>query len=182
MTYCANQENLEIEISNEILLIQLLAQKFFNILVLAIADDCEEIQYQNIERFLKFLRHKVEMQIEEGIIAAILLQRFISNQTIKGVHVLDKTNVGTVLIVSFMLAMKLRRDVNFKNNFFAKTFNISNVDLNKSECGFLRMIEHQTWVEDSEYFKLFNEIQFVKITTQQSQFSVIFDEIPNSEK
>ncbi|KAA6399808.1 MAG: hypothetical protein EZS28_004662 [Streblomastix strix] len=103
--------------------------------------------FQRIALVLDILRRKVNLLIEEGIVASVLLQRLILKQDQKGVHILSARNIGMLLIVSFILAMKISRDIVHKNSYFANLFNISIIDLNISECGYLRLIDHQLWVE-----------------------------------
>ncbi|KAA6365853.1 MAG: hypothetical protein EZS28_038621 [Streblomastix strix] len=105
------------------------------------------VSIESISLFLDILQQKVDLLVEEVIIATVLLQRFMQKQIQKGINILSTTNIGMLLIVSFILAMKISRDIVYKNSYFADLFKVSCTDLNKSECGYLRLIDHQLWVE-----------------------------------
>ncbi|KAA6369428.1 MAG: hypothetical protein EZS28_035044 [Streblomastix strix] len=124
-----------------------LSERFFDILMQSVPGASDIVSIQRISLVLDILLRKVDLLIEEGIIASVLLQRLIQKQDQKGVHILSARNIGMLLVVSFILAMKISRDVVYKNRYFANLFNISIIDLNISECGYLRLIDHQLWVE-----------------------------------
>ncbi|KAA6385107.1 MAG: hypothetical protein EZS28_019367 [Streblomastix strix] len=115
--------------------------------MLAVPGAIDIVSIESIALFLDILHQKVDLLVEEVIIATVLLQRLFQKQDQKGMHILSAKNIGMLLIVSFILAMKISRDIVHKNSYFANLFNISIVDLNISECGYLRLIDHQIWVE-----------------------------------
>ncbi|KAA6365660.1 MAG: hypothetical protein EZS28_038812, partial [Streblomastix strix] len=100
----------------------------------------------------------VNMLIEEIIIATVLLQRFILKQAEKDVHVLGAKNIGMILIISFILAMKICRDRVYLNSYFANVFGLRNADLNRSEAGFLRILDHELWIEDEQFTILHQQL------------------------
>ncbi|KAA6402705.1 MAG: hypothetical protein EZS28_001776 [Streblomastix strix] len=144
---------------------ELVTQKLFSILIDAVPGSSELISLQSIASFLELLYQKVDLQIEECIIATILLQRFIQKQELKNVYILNTSNAGMVLIVSFMLSLKLHRDSVNKNIYFAKLFEVSIFDLNMSIAGFLRLVDHDTWVQEEQYlieleqYKIYDEVE-----------------------
>ncbi|KAA6389157.1 MAG: hypothetical protein EZS28_015312 [Streblomastix strix] len=135
-----------------------LSERFFDILKLYVPGASDIVSIESISLFLDILQQKVDLLIEEGIIAAVLLQRLLQKQDQKGVHILNAKNIGMLLIVSFILVMKISRDTAYKNSYFANLFNISIVDINISECGYLRLIDHQLWVSDFDFSLLFQTL------------------------
>lgn len=93
------------------------------------------------------MQYEVDMLNEEIVIASILLQRFFQKQESKGVQVVKVKNIGTILIVVFILAMKLCRDDSYRNKTIANMFKIPSETINQSELGFLRMIDFDLNVE-----------------------------------
>ncbi|KAA6360681.1 MAG: hypothetical protein EZS28_043792 [Streblomastix strix] len=141
---------------------QILAQKIFDILQNNIPDIGTIISVTSITMFFKQLKQKAQMIIEEDIIAVALLQKFILKQEQKGAHVLSTKNIGTMLVVLAVVAMKTCRDDVYKNSFFAREFGLSNETLNKSESSFLRVIDHELSIDTENYSQLYNEIMNVQ--------------------
>ncbi|KAA6393627.1 MAG: hypothetical protein EZS28_010847 [Streblomastix strix] len=130
-----------------------LAQKLIEILEEAVPGAGKVVSVLSIVNFIEFLKQKVGLMIEEGIIASALLEKFTRIQAQNGVHILCAKNIGMILIVAFILAMKMSRDVVFKNSYFADAFGVSIQDLNRSESGFLRFLDHRLWVDEIFIFK-----------------------------
>ncbi|KAA6367891.1 MAG: hypothetical protein EZS28_036581 [Streblomastix strix] len=128
-------------------------------ILIDVAPDANELQStHSIETFLELMMQQVDLMIGEGIIALILLQRFILKHSLKGLHLLNGKNFGTVLIVSFILAMKISRDCVTKNSCIADMFGISISDLNRSEIGFIRVLDHQCWVSEIQFSEQFEKV------------------------
>ncbi|KAA6372336.1 MAG: hypothetical protein EZS28_032138 [Streblomastix strix] len=89
-----------------------------------------------------------------------LLQSFISTQTERGVQYLNKSNIGTMLIVLVLITLKDLRDEVYNNSYFADEFGIPLTVLNQSETTFLRIINYSTLAQGIEYINLFNEIMY----------------------
>ncbi|KAA6373326.1 MAG: hypothetical protein EZS28_031146 [Streblomastix strix] len=128
--------------------VQLLAKKLFKVISDAVSGTNEVLSVHKIVYFLNLLQQKVDLLLEETVIAIQILQRFITQETNKDAHVLDLRNVGMSIIIPFILSMKFSRDRMPKNKFFANMFNIPIYNLNKSESSFLRIIDHACWVQE----------------------------------
>ncbi|KAA6399160.1 MAG: hypothetical protein EZS28_005315 [Streblomastix strix] len=143
---------------------QLLAQKLFSILERAVAGASEVISISSIALFLKYLWHRTYMIVEEGIILVAFLEKFVRNQTARGVKILNTKNIGTMLIVLVIVTMKSCRDKVCLNQFYADEFEIPSAVLNQSETTFLKVIKNEMWIGYSDYSLLFDEIKKVKDT------------------
>ncbi|KAA6372812.1 MAG: hypothetical protein EZS28_031660, partial [Streblomastix strix] len=109
---------------------QLAVQKLVGIVCDAVPGADKFISVNRIALFLELLQQKLNLRIEEIITAMELLQRFISKQQIKDDQVLRVSNVGMLIIVSFVLALKLSRDKIPNNRVFANMFGVPIVNLN----------------------------------------------------
>ncbi|KAA6361211.1 MAG: hypothetical protein EZS28_043262 [Streblomastix strix] len=105
------------------------------------------ITIPQFELFLQQLQQKAELHVEEAMRAVVLLHRFIAKQQKKNVRVIKVSNFGTLIIVSFILAMKLSQEKTHNNQFFADMFGIPLAHLNRSEISFLRIIDFELWVD-----------------------------------
>ncbi|KAA6379954.1 MAG: hypothetical protein EZS28_024519, partial [Streblomastix strix] len=139
---------------------QLLAQKLLSVLNNAVLDADKVISVSKIMLLFRYLRKTLNITIEESLITYVLLQRFVSIQAERGIQYINKSNIGTMLVVLVIVTLKNFRDKVFSNSFFAQEFGIPPVVLNQSESAFLRIISFQLWVEQSEFIKVFNEIVF----------------------
>ncbi|KAA6384476.1 MAG: hypothetical protein EZS28_019995 [Streblomastix strix] len=138
--------------------VMFLSSKIFKILNEAIPEAFEVVPESGIYLFIEFMRQKVDLLIEEGAIALVLLQRFITKQSAKGINILNTRNIGMMLVVLFILSMKLCRDFVHKNSFFSEIFAIPIASLNRSESGFLRVLDHDLWVQDTQFLLIFDEL------------------------
>ncbi|KAA6391984.1 MAG: hypothetical protein EZS28_012487 [Streblomastix strix] len=138
---------------------QVLAQKMFEILISLVPDADEVISVSNIALFLKYLRQRIHISIEEDIIALALLQKFSMKQVQKGIQVLRTNNIGTMLVILIVIAIKTCRGNEYQNQYMANMFKILPSVLNESETSFLLIIDNQIWIEDQIYSSLFDEIR-----------------------
>ncbi|KAA6386563.1 MAG: hypothetical protein EZS28_017911 [Streblomastix strix] len=141
---------------------QLLAHKLFDILEGVVAGASEAISISGIALFLKYLWHRAYMIVEEDIIAVAFLEKFVRNQTARRVQILNTKNIGTMLVVLVIVAMKSCRDKVCLNNFYADEFQIPSAVLNQSETTFMKIIKNELYIGYSDYSQLFNEIMKVK--------------------
>ncbi|KAA6390125.1 MAG: hypothetical protein EZS28_014351 [Streblomastix strix] len=155
---CETQNTKTVEPDSDLNFIPLIAQKFSDILGDAVHGVSKVVLKSSISRFLELLWQKVDLLVEECLIAEIFLQRFVSNQTEKRMQILSSLNSGMILIVVFVLAMKICRDDIHKNSYFANLFGVSIESLNKSEFGFLKMVNYQLWVDTECFSLLFDDI------------------------
>lgn len=105
------------------------------------------VSFDNVMQFLNFLRQKVNLLIHEGLIAIQLLKKFINKQQQKKMQVLSEKNSGTIILVIFIVTFKFYRDKVPKNSYFSDEFKIPLNVLNHSEASFLRMMDHELFVE-----------------------------------
>ncbi|KAA6398218.1 MAG: hypothetical protein EZS28_006255 [Streblomastix strix] len=126
---------------------QMIAQKLVQIIYDAVPGADKFITIPQFEQFLQQLQQKAELHVEEAMRAVMLLQRFIAKQQKKNVRVIKVSNFGTLIIVSFILAMKLSQEKTHNNQFFAEMFGIPLAHLNRSEISFLRIIDFELWVD-----------------------------------
>ncbi|KAA6398307.1 MAG: hypothetical protein EZS28_006164 [Streblomastix strix] len=142
---------------------QILSQKLVRVVCDAVPGADEFITDTRIKLFLEQLQQKAGLLVEEAIRAIVLLHRFIVKQSAKDIQVLKVSNVGTLIIISFILAMKLNRDKIPNNRFFANMFGIHIFNLNLSEISFLQIIDFETWVE-FENHSLFQVVPLINET------------------
>ncbi|KAA6394155.1 MAG: hypothetical protein EZS28_010315 [Streblomastix strix] len=135
-----------------------LASRIYQILEDAVPGAGEVTSVSSITTFFKYLQLNAHMQIKEQIMAIALLQQFIHNQAKKSIHVLNKQNIGTMFVVLIIITMKTCRDVTPPNSFFANEFDIQLEVLNKSERTFLKVINHEVWIDENHYSQLFEDI------------------------
>ncbi|KAA6403216.1 MAG: hypothetical protein EZS28_001265 [Streblomastix strix] len=132
---------------------QPLSQQFSKIFGDAVPGISQAILFSSISHIIGFMQKKEDLMMEEGVIAAELLKRFVQKQSTKKVNLISTKNTGMILTIAFILALKLCRDQMHMNSHFAKVLNIPVVDLNLSEISFLKIIDFQLWVND-DYFSL----------------------------
>jgi hypothetical protein len=93
----------------------------------------------------------------EYIIAVAFLQQFAYQYTNKRLQVLNKNNVGTILVILAILAIKVCRSQKHENSYYADIFGISASVINQSEDVFMNIIENELWIENEVYTHLFGE-------------------------
>ncbi|KAA6392337.1 MAG: hypothetical protein EZS28_012136 [Streblomastix strix] len=141
----------------------MIAQKLVKVVCDAVPGADKFITIPQIQIFLQQLQKKTELHVEEAMRAIILLQRFIAKQQKKNAQVIRVSNVGTLIIVSFILAMKLSQEKTRKNIFFANMFGIHLGHLNRSEISFLLIIDFELWA-DIENYSILEEIPQINET------------------
>ncbi|KAA6375509.1 MAG: hypothetical protein EZS28_028965 [Streblomastix strix] len=156
-TFLSNKQQLTKKKQN--VCIQHLAQKLFEILIDAVPNASEVVSTASIILFFKYMKLNVNISISESLETVLLLQRFISKQTEKGIQVLSSRNLGTMLVVLAIVAMKNCRDAHiYKNSHFAKEFDIPLTVLNESEAAFMKIVDYSLFIDESEYSNLQNDI------------------------
>ncbi|KAA6391859.1 MAG: hypothetical protein EZS28_012614 [Streblomastix strix] len=139
---CIETKSTNIDYTNNQQL-QIITQKLIAIVCDAVPGADEFITDTRIKLFLKQLQQKASLHFEECITAIVLLHRFIVKQSAKDIQILKVSNVGTLIIISFILAMKLNRDRIPNNRFFANIFGVPIANLNLSEISFLQIIDFE---------------------------------------
>ncbi|KAA6402758.1 MAG: hypothetical protein EZS28_001716 [Streblomastix strix] len=139
---------------------QLLAQKMVKILNKAVLGTDKTVSISKITQFFKYMKRCIHITLQESIHMYALLQRFASIQAERGVQYLNKSNIGTMLVILVIITLKGLRDEVFNNSYFAEEFGIPLTVLNQSEIAFLRIINYSTLDQGIEYIQLFNEIMY----------------------
>ncbi|KAA6314977.1 MAG: hypothetical protein EZS28_055492, partial [Streblomastix strix] len=121
---------------------QLIALKLFRILIDAVPNASDVVSTSRIMLFFKYMKLNVNITIDESLTAVALLQRFTSKQTEKGIQILSPKNIGTMLVVLAIVAIKANRDHTYKNSRFAKEFGIPLAVLNESEAAFMKIMDN----------------------------------------
>ncbi|KAA6317703.1 MAG: hypothetical protein EZS28_055056, partial [Streblomastix strix] len=141
---------------------QKIAAKILSILHSAIQELDEIVSFNNIEQFLLILRNGINFSVSEGLVATELLSRFINKNTKRealGKHgVLYNDNLGTMLVCLTLITQKICRDSVTTNSFFASLFTMQTSVLNLSEVTFLKLMQFDLWVEEKDFWKIFQEV------------------------
>ncbi|KAA6380461.1 MAG: hypothetical protein EZS28_024011 [Streblomastix strix] len=137
---------------------QLIALKLFRILIDAVPNASDVVSTSRIMLFFKYMKLNMNITIDESISIVVLLQRFVSKQTEKSIQILSSRNIGTMLVVLAIVAIKANRDYTYKNRHFAKEFGIPLAVLNESENAFMKIMDNTLFIDESEFSHLQNEI------------------------
>ncbi|KAA6375366.1 MAG: hypothetical protein EZS28_029108 [Streblomastix strix] len=141
---------------------QKIAEKIVNILHSAIQELDEIVSFNNIEQFLLILRNGINFTVSEGLVATELLSRFINKNTKREAlgkrGVLYNDNLGTMLVCLTLITQKICRDSVATNSFFASLFTMQTSVLNLSEVTFLKLMQFDLWVEENDFWKMFQEV------------------------
>ncbi|KAA6396891.1 MAG: hypothetical protein EZS28_007588 [Streblomastix strix] len=143
---------------HETIWVDLYAYRLSEIIVNASPQTNKSKLLSSILRLIEFLRQKVDLLIEEVVIANVLLKRFVEKLALKRKYTIDDKSIGMVIIVLFVLSMKLCRDHAYKNIFFSKVFDVPIVDLNLSEISFLKIMDHELFVDDYQFSVILQEM------------------------
>ncbi|KAA6369704.1 MAG: hypothetical protein EZS28_034768 [Streblomastix strix] len=146
--------------------------QLLNTLKCAVPDMEETVSLNSIELFLVFLQSKLEMRIGEGVYAVALLRKFVAKESTKGKRVLNKKNIGTVLVCLAMLTMKACRDTICKNTYWARSFKINSTVLNESELRFLKMVDFDMFMDEEEFWRIYLELMEMPIEDQGQQSQI----------
>ncbi|KAA6373995.1 MAG: hypothetical protein EZS28_030478 [Streblomastix strix] len=152
------QDKLYLRRKKQNVCMQLLAQKLFGILKDTVPNARNVVSTSSIMLFFKYLKLNVNITIDESIAIVVLLQRFVSKQTEKGIQILSSRNIGTMLVVLAIVALKANRDHTYKNSCFAKEFGIPLAVLNESENEFMKIMDNTLFIDESEFSQLQNQI------------------------
>ncbi|KAA6371116.1 MAG: hypothetical protein EZS28_033357 [Streblomastix strix] len=135
---------------------QLFSQTIYDVLLSMVPDAYEVISVQSIALFFEQSKG-LNMSEIEYIIAVAFLQQFAYQHTNKRLQVLNKNNVGTILVILAILAIKVCRIKKHENSYYADIFGISTSVINQSENVFMSIIENELWIENEVYTHLFGE-------------------------
>ncbi|KAA6363779.1 MAG: hypothetical protein EZS28_040694 [Streblomastix strix] len=97
-------------------------------------------------------------RVGEGIYAIALLRKFVAKESTKGKRVLNKKNIGTVLVCLAMLTLKACRDRVCRNTYWSRAFGMQTPILNESELMFLKLIDFEMFLDEKEYWSAFDSI------------------------
>ncbi|KAA6390437.1 MAG: hypothetical protein EZS28_014034 [Streblomastix strix] len=137
---------------------QKIAAKIVRILHRSVLDFDTTISSDNIVQLLLYLNSGINFSVSEGLVATELLSRFINKQTERGRHALKNNNIGTMLVCLTLITLKTCRDKVAKNSFFAYQFSMQTSILNLSEVAFLKLMDFDLWVEEHDFWKIFQEV------------------------
>ncbi|KAA6361847.1 MAG: hypothetical protein EZS28_042626 [Streblomastix strix] len=141
---------------------QKIAAKILSILHSAIQELDEIVSFNNIEQFLLILKNGINFSVSEGLVATELLSRFINKNTKREAlgkrGVLYNDNIGTMLVCLTLITQKICRDSVTTNSFFASQFTMQTSVLNLSEVTFLKLMQFDLWVEEKDFWKIFQEV------------------------
>ncbi|KAA6359043.1 MAG: hypothetical protein EZS28_045430, partial [Streblomastix strix] len=138
---------------------QKISAKIVSILRSAIKELDEIVSFNNVEQFLLYLNSVINFSVSEGLVATELLSRFINknakHEALGKRGVLYNDNIGTMLVCLTLITQKICRDSVARNSFFASQFTMQTSVLNLSEVTFLKLMQFDLWVEEKDFWKIF---------------------------
>ncbi|KAH7831888.1 uncharacterized protein MONOS_18530 [Monocercomonoides exilis] len=114
--------------------------------------DCQ--LHSRLQSFYEFLRNITRFNLIEFFHSIYLIMLIIKEDSISSdessksstlpqFHVVKTTNIGTILLISVMLSLKMYRDYPPRNSYFAKELLLPLEIINQSESSFLKKIQYK---------------------------------------
>ncbi|KAH7824940.1 uncharacterized protein MONOS_10404 [Monocercomonoides exilis] len=114
-----------------------------------------------VKHFFQFVRQYSKLTIGELLHITVLLTRLLSNEAelIRDgkVSIVSEANLGTLLLCSTLIAVKMERDIPYRNSWWAKMFGVPLHILNQSERIFLQKIDYNCTVSDGEFLDMYQK-------------------------
>ncbi|KAH7819869.1 uncharacterized protein MONOS_18656 [Monocercomonoides exilis] len=121
--------------------------------------------YDKVQHFYKFIRDETKLTTVELVHTFVLMEhlmRIESKEQSEGrPTMIAESNLGTLLLCVVMIAIKLNRDIPFRNGWWATMLKVPLDVLNQSELIFLERVKFCTHMEESEYVYLLNKFTSV---------------------
>ncbi|KAA6365240.1 MAG: hypothetical protein EZS28_039233 [Streblomastix strix] len=131
------------------------------------------IYSDSIIQFLLYLNSGINFSVSEGLVATELLSRFINKQTERDRHALKNNNIGTILVCLTLITLKTCRDQVTKNSFFASQFSMQTSILNISEISFIKLMDFELWVQEHDFWKIFQEVANEQIDNKIQNSTIV---------
>ncbi|KAH7815292.1 uncharacterized protein MONOS_10709 [Monocercomonoides exilis] len=114
-----------------------------------------------VQHFYRYIRDGTKLTTGELVHSYVLLEHLMraeSKELSEGRQtMIAESNLGTLLLCVVMIAIKLDRDVPFRNGWWAAMFKVPLDVLNQSEVIFLERVNHHTFLEETDYKALFHK-------------------------
>lgn len=121
-----------------------------------------ENMVSNISHFYRFIIQYSEVTTTEVLQSFVLLTRLLleENKHIRtgGKGIVSDANLGTILLCSLMISIKILRDIPYKNSWWAKVLGISLQILNQSEYVFLDRIGYRCLLQHEEFGLIYSTL------------------------
>ena len=99
--------------------------------------------------------------LSEMIFAVNLVERLIKRDLDSKDHgyvgVVNESNLGTLLLCSIILSVKMNRDTPFTNRWWTRAIGIPVSVINQSELVFLDRLNYTVWMDPAKYIELYSK-------------------------